>query len=300
MPMFLPLPLQPGDRIAIVATAKKLPHALQSTIKILEAWELEVEVHPNTYLSSGYFAGTDKERVNALQETLDDSGTRAILFARGGYGTTRIIDQLNWANFLSNPKWLIGFSDLTNVLLQLNHLDVVAIHGAMAYTLPWHLESQKSLHALLFGTKNAVYEIKKDTMNKEGVAEGCITGGNLSLISESIGTKQEIQIDGQILLLEEVGEATYSIDRMLNRLKRMGKLEKVAGLLVGNISQDGQEDGFGSSAYEVIHSYFSHLDVPLAFGLAMGHEQRNDAIMVNCPCQVEVIHDKVQIKYFIE
>lgn len=296
--MIFPAPLLPGDGIAIVATAKKLPDDLQAATEILKSWHLNVKVHPNTFLTSGYFAGTDAERLRAFQEVLDDPETKAILFARGGYGTTRIIDLLDWTAFLQQPKWLIGFSDLTSVLLQLNQLNIAAIHGAMAFTLPWHTSSQQSLKNLLFGSKRSNFQLQANALNQSGLVEGRITGGNLSLILESIGTKQEIQTDGQILLIEEVGEATYSIDRMLNQLKRMGKLNHIVGVLVGDISQGSEEeDSFNIPALEVIHSYFRPLGIPMAFGLPIGHEKENQAIMLNCPCVVNISSREVEINY---
>ena len=296
--MITPSPLQSNDRIVIVATAKKLSDDLQAAIQILKSWGLDVKIHPNTHLVDGYFAGTDKQRLNALQQTLDDLEVKAILFARGGYGTTRIIDHLNWTTFLKHPKWLIGFSDLTSILLQLDQLHVAAIHGPMAYTLPWHPSSQKSLHKLLFGSKTMRYVLPAGHLTKEGIAKGKIVGGNLSLIAESIGTGQEIQTKENILLLEEVGEATYSIDRMLNKLKRINKFKGIKGLLVGDISQSKEvEDGFGHSVLEVIHSYFDPLNIPMAFGLKMGHEKENHAFLVNTFCQIEVTANHVDVNY---
>ncbi len=296
--MIFPPPLQPGDYITTVATAKRLPNDLQEAKEILHSWQLNVNIHPNTFLTSGYFAGTDAERLQAFQEILDDPKTKAILFARGGHGTTRIIDQIDWTAFLQNPKWLIGFSDLTAVLLQLNRLNIAAIHGAMAFTLPWHRSSQQSLKALLFGSKRSHFQIEASALNQNGLVAGRITGGNLSLILASIGTQQEIQADGQILLIEEVGEATYSIDRMLNQLKRMGKLSHIAGVLVGNISQGSEEeDSFGTPALEVIHSYFQPMGIPMAFGLPIGHEKENQAIILNVPCVVNISSIAVEINY---
>lgn len=296
--MIVPPLLQAKDTIAIVATAKKLSDDLEKSIQILKSWDLEVRVHPNTYLVDGYFAGSDEQRLNALQESLDDPQVKAILFARGGYGTTRIIDQINWSTFLKYPKWLIGFSDLTSLLLQMNQMEVAAIHGSMAYTLPWHPNNQKTLYQLLFGTEKMRYVLNTNPMTREGTAKGKIVGGNLSLIIESIGTRQEIQIKGNILLLEEVGEATYSIDRMLNKLKRMDKLKGIKGLLVGDISQNQEvEDNFGRSALEVIHSYFDPQNIPMGFGLKLGHEKENHAFLVNTFCRIDVASNHVDIGY---
>lgn len=296
--MNIPAFLEYGDKVAIVATAKRLESDFSSGLGQLEAWGLDVVIGKSVYNKEGYFAGTDQERINDLQQALDDPSIRAIFFARGGYGTTRILDLLDFRNYLEQPKWLVGFSDLTSMLLHSSALEVPCIHGPVAVTIGRDQVSDDNLRDLLFGRHSLDYPLIASSFTKAGECSGSIVGGNLSLVYESIGAANEIETDGNILFLEEVGEAKYSIDRMMNKLRRTGKLEGLSGAIIGSFSQksDGQSY-FKQSTEEILMEYLAPINIPVAFGLEAGHEKRNYPLVIGMDCNLKIASDRLEIDY---
>ncbi|WP_420384872.1 S66 peptidase family protein [Roseivirga sp.] len=291
-------PLQSGDQIAVVATAKRLEKSIDEGVKLLESWGLKV--HRGQFLSadSDYFAATDEQRLQDLQWALDSPEIKAIVFARGGYGTTRILDQIDFTAFKEFPKWTIGFSDLTSFLLQAGQLFIPAVHGPMAYTLGQDEPSDALLRNLLFGQHDFEIDLSPNSHNIEGTTSAQITGGNLSLIYESIGAGNEIDTAGRILFLEEIGEDFYSVDRMLNKLKRTGKLNDLKGLLVGDFTNVKDSNGyFSMSLNELISSYFDHLSCPKVFGFPAGHEKRNVPLIFHQNAQLNITPERLNLKY---
>ncbi len=296
--MNIPRSLTRGDTVAIVATAKRLESDLSEGIGILESWGLKVEVAKSVHRQSGYFAGTDDEKIHDLQAAIDDPSISAIIFVRGGYGTTRILDQIDFNSYLANPKWLVGFSDLTSILLQSCVLDVPSIHGPVGVTIGKDQASDDSLKSLLFGNLSINYPLLESLFTIDGRCSGKIVGGNLSLVCESIGAANEIETDGNILFLEEVGEAKYSIDRMMNKLKRIGKLDGLTGAVIGSFSNISDEQCyFSKSTEEIVMEYLSALNVPVAFGLESGHEVRNYALMLGAGCEVQITKNQLSVDY---
>lgn len=297
-PMNIPAFLEKGDKVAIVATAKRLESDFSSGLSQLEGWGLNVIVGKNVNKQHGYFAGTDEEKVNDLQQALDDASIRAIIFARGGYGTTRILEQLDFTSYLTKPKWLVGFSDLTSILLQSSALEIPCIHGAVAVTIGRDQVSDDSLRDLLFGRLNFDYPLMQSSLTCAGECSGKIVGGNLSLVYESIGAANEIETEGNILFLEDVGEAKYSIDRMMNKLKRVGKLDGLSGAIIGSFNQisDGQSY-FKESTEEILLNYLSPLNIPVGIGLQAGHEDRNYPLVIGMDCNVKISSERLSIEY---
>lgn len=296
--MNIPNFLESGDKVAIVATAKRLERDFLKAVSILEGWGLNVEVGSNVHKQYGYFAGTDEERINDLQLALDDPSIKAVFFARGGYGTTRILDLIDFSSFLKQPKWLVGFSDLSSILLQSAALKTPCIHGPVAVTIGQDQISDKNLRDLLFGRLNFEYPLIQSSLTTIGNCSGKIVGGNMSLICESIGAANEIETKGNILFLEEVGEAKYSIDRMMNKLSRVGKLEQLSGAIMGSFSQitDGQAY-FKVSIEEIVMEYLAPLNIPVAIGLEAGHENRNYPLVIGMDCDLTVSSDRLVIDY---
>ncbi len=296
--MNIPTSLTKGDKVAIVATAKRLESDLSEGIRTLESWGLNVQVAKSVHRQSGYFAGMDDEKIFDVQSAINDPSIKAIVFARGGYGTTRILDQIDFNSYLIQPKWLVGFSDLTSILLQSCVFDIPSIHGPVGVTIGKDHVSDESLKDLLFGKVSFEYSLIESPRTIDGECAGKIVGGNLSLVCESIGAANEIETDGNILFLEEIGEAKYSIDRMMNKLKRIGKLDGLTGAVIGSFSNisDGQSY-FEESTEEIIMGYLSPLNIPVAVGLEAGHVVRNRALMLGADCEIAISRSTLSIDY---
>ena len=205
----------------------------------------------------GRFAGTDEERLCDLQKTLDSNEIKAIFCARGGYGLMRIIDKLNFDQFLINPKWLFGFSDITVLLSPLINSGVQSIHSIMAKNLSMddpNSDPVEILRELLFGTTPEITNMQISELNRVGVSEGIITGGNLSVMYGLRGTKFDIKPEGKILFIEDLCEEPYHIDRMMQSLRISGILAKISGLMVGRFTDINDDPSFGQSVEEIISS----------------------------------------------
>ncbi|RQO68014.1 LD-carboxypeptidase [Pedobacter sp. KBW06] len=294
-----PAHLKKGDKIAIVSPAKKLPGDINSAIAILEQWGLEVVPGENIYAGYHQFAGTDAQRTRDLQSFLDDPDIRAIIASRGGYGTIRIIDELDFTGFKEDPKWLIGFSDLTILLSHLLAvLNTQSIHGQMPKTFEdASPESLESLRKVLFGEPLS-YEYNSGFKNLEGIAEGIVIGGNLTLLVATEGSASAVDYTDKILFLEDVGEQEYAIDRMMWMLKRSGKLSRLKGLIVGAFTGIKPEDiPFGSSPEQLILDLVKEYGYPVCFNFPVGHIDDNRALIVGKKARLSVEQKKVSLKY---
>ena len=281
MPVLIPPPLKPGSRVALVALSRKTSEEhLLSAQRVLTAWGLTVVPSKNLLSPShAYLAGTDEERLADLQTALDDPSVDAILCARGGYGSGRIIDRANYTALQQHPKWIVGFSDVTALQLKLLSLGIASIHATMPVLFgnPASVPSIESLRNALFG-KPDVITSAASLNNKPGHAEGELVGGNLSLLTDSMGTASELDTDGKILLIEEIGELVYRVDRMVNQLKRAGKLANLAGLVIGYMT-DIKEDSlaFDETPEQIILHHTREYNYPIAFRFPSGHENPNMA-----------------------
>ena len=288
--MYFPSPISQGSKIAIVAPAGRLANnALDDAIKTLTSWGLEVVLGKHVYDQNNYFAGVDDDRLADLQWAIDDSAIDAILFARGGYGTTRILDDVDFSKFKTQPKWLIGFSDITAIHLKLQTIEVASLHGPMgtSFGQEGSADSIESLRTLLFEGTSSLNSSLPASRTGSVVAE--VTGGNLALLADSIGTSSEIDTFNKILFIEDVGEKTYRIDRMFRQLLRAGKLNNLAGLVVGHFSLiDDGDPSFGQSWREVIEVSTDRFSYPIAFGFKLGHEPENEPLVVGGTYQLKV------------
>ncbi len=281
--MKIPEFLQPGDKIRIVSPAGKVKKEFViPAVEWLTQQGYKVELGKHVFADHFQFAGTDKQRLDDLQTALDDPETAAIMCSRGGYGTVRIINQLKCDNFKKYPKWLVGFSDITILHTCINNLGVATIHGVM----PRHFldenntpsENLESLMQLLRGEK-VQYTLSAEKNNKPGNAVGELVGGNLSIISSLLGTKYEIDTYGKILFLEDVDEFLYHTDRIIHQLKLSGKLDNLAGLVIGDFTDmKDNESPFGKLVHEIISEAVEEFDYPVCFGFPAGHDKKNLAL----------------------
>lgn len=288
--LIAPPSLQKGDKVAIVALASKLnPDDIQPAIQYMQDnWGLEVVVGESVGASYFGFAGTDEIRAGDFQKMLDDTSIKAIFSARGGYGSSRIIDTIDFTIFKQHPKWVIGFSDITAVHSHIQSLGFQSLHAPMPKTFMKDDYSLETLKTFLFG-RNQRYEISGDDLDKSGTAEGQITGGNLCLLAHLIGSPSDISWDGKILFIEDVSEYLYNIDRMMIQLKRAGKLHNLKGLIAGSFTDSKENDEpFGKTPYEIIAEHLAEYDYPVAYGLPAGHYIANWAIPCGRVVRLEV------------
>lgn len=282
--------LKKGDKIAIVCPAKKIPKPIDNAIKILEQWGLEVITGETVQATYHQFAGNDALRNSDLQGFLDDPEIKAIIAGRGGYGTIRIIDELDFTKFKAQPKWIVGFSDITVLLSHLlAETGVQSIHGQMPYTFDEASpESLESLHAALFG-EAVSYTYENSFPGRDGSAEGILIGGNLTLLIAVQGSVSEMDYTDKILFIEDVGEHEYAIDRMIRILKRAGKLAKLKGLIVGAFNEMTPESiPFGQTPEQVIWDVVKEYDYPVCFNFPVGHINDNRAMVVGAKVRLEV------------
>jgi muramoyltetrapeptide carboxypeptidase len=292
--------LKKNDKVAIIATAKKFELSkLKPAIKILESWGLEIVLGKNLYKSHHQFAGTDEERAYDLQAMLDDESIRAIFCARGGYGTNRIIDKLNFKKFLKKPKWIAGFSDVTVLHCHLHNKKIQTIHSIMP-SLFSQQGSQKSVGTLkdaLFG-KPLKYLTTSSKLNRTGKVSGTVIGGNLSIINSLIGTPSDIDTKGKILFIEDVGEYLYNIDRMIIHLKRAGKLSKLKGLIVGHMTDMEDNDiPFGKNANQIIAEAVEEYKYPVCYNFPAGHDSQNFSMIFGKAALLNIKSDKVGLEF---
>lgn len=268
--------LNNGDTVLIVATARSItPAELNPVAGILEGWGFIVETGPNIFKTDHQFAGTDTERASDLQWALDHPSAAAVFIARGGYGSVRIIDRVRYNGFEKHPKWICGFSDVTVLHSHLHRLGYCSIHSAMPYTFLRDRDSTVAIRDLLTGKKTN-FEMPPHELNRTGVTEGEFIGGNLSVLYSIAGSASDMQFRNKILFLEDLDEYLYHIDRMMQQLKRSGKLERLAGLVVGGFS--AMKDNtipFGKNAGQIILDAVSEYDYPVCFGFPAGHEDIN-------------------------
>ena len=291
--------LQPGDTIGIVCPAGAMPvEKVSECIRVLnEEWGFLTKVGSTIGKQFNYFSGTDEERLNDLQQMMDDDEVKAILCARGGYGMSRIIDKIDFKKFRKNPKWIIGYSDITvlHTHLYSNHY-ISSIHAPMAGAFNdagYINKFVQSLKAAIEG-KKIKYSIDAHEFNRKGEAIGELVGGNLTLLAHVIGTDSDFKARGRLLFIEDVGEYLYNIDRMIYQLKRSGKLSRLAGLIVGGFTDmKDTERPFGQTAYEIIRDAVANYDYPVCFGFPVSHEKENYALKVGVGYKLKVGKSKV-------
>lgn len=294
-----PESLKKGDKVAIVCTARKFSRVeAESAIELLTSWGLEVVLGSTIDLDNYQLGGTDEERAADFNQQLNDTSIKAIWCARGGYGTVRIIDDIDFTAFIENPKWIIGFSDVTVLHSHIHNLGVETIHGLMAFSIPKSTpESRDSLYKALFG-RELIYTIAPEVENKLGESEGEVVGGNLSILYSLLGSKSSMNTAGKILFIEDLDEYLYHVDRMMHNLKRNGLLDNLKGLIVGGMT-DMHDNAipFGYDAKQIILSILKEKDYPIAFNFPAGHGEVNLALPMGRKAKLSVEESKVELKF---
>ncbi|MGJ1431823.1 S66 peptidase family protein [Sphingobacterium spiritivorum] len=296
MPEFL----NAGDKVAIVAPASFIRGNIDEAVAILQGWGLEVQSGKSVSSSYHQFAGDDDLRATDLQEALNDPEIKAVFAARGGYGTVRIIDKIDFTAFIRHPKWVIGFSDITVLHSHIQQsFGIPTIHGQMPKSFADGTSaSLETLQAALFG-ENTDFKYKQHTFpNRPGKGEGILTGGNLAILISVLGSVSDVDYDNKILFIEDVGEAYYSIDRMLWALKRAGKLDKLAGLIIGGFtSMKDSEPPFGQTVEEIVMDKVRGFDYPVAFHYPAGHIDNNHALVFGKKAMLETKKTETKLTY---
>ena len=294
--------LEKGDVIGIVCPSGYMPvEKASECIRVLnEEWGFQTKVGKTLGNQFNYFSGTDEERLNDFQQMLDDDAVKAVLCARGGYGLSRIIDKINFKKFKKQPKWIIGFSDVTVLHSHLySNYYIASIHAPMAAAFNdagYISRFVQSLRNALEG-KKLRYSCDPHECNKKGEAIGELVGGNLALLAHLIGTDSDVKTRGRILFLEDTGEYLYNIDRMMYQLKRSGKLSKLAGLIIGGFTDNKDtERPFGQTAYEIIYDVVKEYDYPVCFGFPVSHGKENYALKIGVGYKLRVGKSKVNLE----
>lgn len=296
----LPPFLQPGDQIRIITPSGTIQSSyIDGAISILQSWGLQVSEGKFASDAYGRFGGTKEQRVEDLQDALDDNNVKAILCSRGGYGLAQIIDRIDFKQFTQNPKWLIGFSDITVLHNAITKLNVSSIHAIMAKhlaELPADSDQVLSLKNTLFGTLPC-YDIQPHKLNRVGKATGKIIGGNLSVFSALRGTQFDLPFEGNILFIEDIAENPYHIDRMLQNLRMSGNLAKLNGLIVGRFSDCEEDPSMKQTIAEIILSAVQEHAFPVGFNFPSGHVDYNLSLILGQKAMLEVNQTSTLLRY---
>ncbi len=299
--MITPPYLKAGDKIAIVATARKVsPSEMDVAISTFRSWGLQVVTGPHLFGESDQYSGTDEERASDIQMMLDDKDVRAIICARGGYGTVRIIDRLNFSIFEQHPKWIVGYSDITVLHSHIQtQFGIETLHAIMPINFPdvGNEEAVGSLRKALFG-EDLEYNLSTHSLNQDGNVSGILTGGNLSMLYSLIGTPSDIQTADKILFIEDLDEYLYHIDRMMMNLKRNGKFADIKGLIVGGLNKMNDNPiPFGKQAEQIISEYAHESGIPVCFNFPAGHIADNRALIMGREVQLNIGTNGVSLQF---
>jgi muramoyltetrapeptide carboxypeptidase len=299
--------LKTGDTIGITAPAGYITaEEIAPSVALMEKWGYKIKVGDTIGEKDFTFAGTDEERLADFQKMLDDPKVKAIMCARGGYGSIRILDKINWNRFKVKPKWIIGFSDITVLHAHINrNFGIATIHSKMCNSFPddWskaepiQVETIESIHKALSGEKMK-YEATPNVNNRLGVAEGTLVGGNLKTLETLAGSASDLYTAGKILFVEDTGEYMYSIDRMFWSLKRTGKLSRLKGLIVGGfrVKTDADTEDFGETLEQIVLEKIKNYKYPVCFDFPVGHQKNNFALKCGARHRLNITTDSVSLK----
>lgn len=297
-----PLFLKPGDKIGLVSPAKSIqPKQVKAAVRVLQRWGLEPVFGRHLFSIHNQFAGKDEERAADIQEFLDDADIKAILASRGGYGSNRIIDQLDFSKFEKDPKWIIGYSDVTVFHCHIHQkYQIETIHATMPLNFPEDFtenESVKTLKNALFGEMSK-YKFGNCQILQKGQTIAPLVGGNLAILCSLMGTPGELNTNGKILLLEDVGENLFRIDRMISQLKRAGKFKNLKGLIIGGFTAiEDNDTPFGQTAEEIIFEAVKEYGFPIISSFPVGHQEDNYAIFLGREIELLTLNHQVTINF---
>jgi muramoyltetrapeptide carboxypeptidase len=298
--MVTPPALLYGDKVGLVATARKISlEELQQGIDLLKSWGLVPVIGKTIGLEDNQYAGTDFQRTQDFQDMLNNPEIKAIWCARGGYGTVRIIDQLDFYKFVKYPKWVVGYSDVTVLHSHLHKIGFQTIHGTMPVSVEDNTAFAKaSLKQSLFGKKPIIEYSTTNLLNRTGKATGILIGGNLSMLYSMCGSSSSLDTEGKILFIEDLDEYLYHLDRMIMNLKRNGMLDHCAGILVGGMTKmHDNRIPFGKTAQEIVLDAVKECDFPVAFDFPAGHVDDNRAMIMGAEVEIEVGNSKAVLNY---
>ncbi len=272
--------LSVGDTVAVISTARKVDRDfIESASGVIRSWGYEVKWGQNLFAENDQFAGTDDQRLSDLNDAIRDPEVSAIFCARGGYGTARLVDRMDLSALTAQPKWIIGYSDITALHSHIfRQTRIMSIHGSMPVNFASNTpEARESLRAQLSG-KTETLSAPSHTLNRPGKAEGIMIGGNLSVLYSLIGSASQPICTDKILFLEDLDEYLYHVDRMMLSLKRSGMLANLAGIIIGGMTDMNDNTvPYGKTAEEIIAEHVAQYDFPVCFGFPSGHIDDNRA-----------------------
>jgi len=298
--MVTPPSLQPGDTVAIVSTARKITKSeLNPALKLLAKMKLKAVLGHTIGAEEHQFAGSDSLRTRDFQAMMDNPNINAIWCARGGYGTVRILDGLNFSGFKKNPKWIIGYSDITALHSHIHNFGIETLHAQMPLDIEKKSkEAQDGIFEVLFGNKYSITYASENEKSRVGLAKGTLVGGNLSVLYSLCGSPSEINTAGKILFLEDLDEYLYHIDRMFQNLKRNGLLENLAGLIIGGFTQlHDNAIPFGKNIEKIVAEAVGETNYPICFHFPAGHIKDNRALIFGREVQLGVKTDAISLEF---
>ena len=297
--MIQPKKLNPGDQIALVCTARSVEEKdLAFAIELLKKWQLIPVLGSSIGLKHHQFGGTDEQRIKDIQNQINNPEIKAIWCAKGGYGTARIIDAIDFKPLIDQPKWIIGYSDVTALHLHLNHLGIASLHAQMPVDIQH--KSPQTIESLRQSLCQKPFNINYTSKfpSRSGRAQGELLGGNLSVLYSILGSASQPNFKDKILFLEDLDEYLYHIDRMMLNLYRSGILNQLKGLIIGGMNAMNDNDvSFGKTAYEIIDDYAKQLHIPVAYDCPTGHTYDNLALTLGAKINLKVNKNKVSIEY---
>jgi len=296
--MILPSYLKKGDAVAIIATARKVSkEEVQPAIVFFESYGISVLLGKNVFESNNQYAGNDLQRTEDLQWALNDKNSKAIIIARGGYGSVRLIENIDFTEFKSHPKWLVGYSDVTVLHNAIHNIGVATLHATMPLNFSKNSEATKSMIDALFGNVKEI-QTEENYSNISGIAKGQLIGGNLSLLYSLSGTPFDIDTTDKILFIEDLDEYLYHIDRMMMQLKLSGKLKKLKGLIVGGMT-DMKDNPipFGKFPEDIILDAVKEYNYPVCFDFSAGHIDKNLALYFGKQVELNVNDEGATLKF---
>lgn len=297
--MKIPPYLQPGDQIAIISPASKTePEIVEPAIALLQSRGYQPVRGTYLYATDHQFAGKDENRRSDLQAMLDDPSIKAIICSRGGYGSLRTLNGIDWSRFIHHPKWMVGFSDVTVIHSALQRMNIASVHAAMPRYFLKNNEPTDSFELLMYALrgKKVHYQLKSSEHNIDGKAEGVLIGGNLSILYSLRGTPYDIKTKGKILFIEDLSEYLYHLDRMMMNLKAGGKLAGLAALIVGSFTDmKDHESPFGKTWQEIILDAVAEYSFPVLFNFPAGHQEENYPLLLGHNCKLDIQTDNVEL-----
>ncbi|NND62461.1 MAG: LD-carboxypeptidase [Flavobacteriaceae bacterium] len=298
--MVTPPFLNDGDCIGIVSTARKIStEEISPLLELITSWGLNYEIGTTINAEDHQFAGNDSLRIQDFQNMLDNPEIKAIWCARGGYGSVRLIDALDFSAFRKNPKWIIGYSDVTVFHSHIHHMGIETLHANMATDIRTKTDATRNtIKEALFGNGYSIEYVSKENLIRSGDSQASLVGGNLSILYSLCGSNTALQTAGKILFIEDLDEYLYHIDRMLMNLKRNGMLQDVAGLIVGGMNDMNDNTvPFGKTANEIVWEHVKEYDYPVCFGFPAGHIQDNRALILGRTVRLKVQDNSVKLDF---